>query len=195
MNDREYTFNYGKKSWEASISSPSGVIPRLAEGKGISTPFNEKIVELVKRAEDLQTLPNFETNMKFFEELVQFRLSSFNPLQTRKHRDGSEPSPCPQIKLIVGLTIMNNHHSESPAWFIGWVALIPIVILGVIFLYFGILYKKEHHEKTVKDEMQPKIFRIMPWWFLKLFLIILGIFILSIGIGYIINVPEHFFWW
>lgn len=88
---------------------------------------------------------------------------------------------------------MNNLRSDAPPWFIGWVALIPIVIFGVIFLYYGIKYKKEHHEMTIQDEMQPKIFRIMPWWFLKLFLIVLGIFILGIGIGYMINVPEHFF--
>jgi hypothetical protein len=82
---------------------------------------------------------------------------------------------------------------EAPPWFTGWIALVPNLFLGGIFLYYGIRYKKELHEKTVRDERQPEIFRIMPWWFLKLFLIVLGLFILGIGIGYIINVPEHFF--
>ncbi|WP_404328420.1 ketopantoate reductase family protein [Mesobacillus maritimus] len=70
-----------EKKRKTEIDYINGVIPRLAEGKGISTPFNEKIVKLVKGAEDSLTLPNFETNMKFFEELVEVRLPSFNPLQ------------------------------------------------------------------------------------------------------------------
>lgn len=82
---------------------------------------------------------------------------------------------------------------DAPPWFTGWITLIPIICFGAIFLYYGLKYKKEHHEKTIQDEGQPEIFRVMPWWFLKLFLIVLGLCILGIGIGYIINVPEHFF--
>jgi membrane protein insertase Oxa1/YidC/SpoIIIJ len=93
------------------------------------------------------------------------------------------------------LILLDNlrHHTDAPPWFTGWIALIPVLIFGGIFLYYGIRYNKENHEKTAQDEMQPMIFRVMSWWFFKLFLIFLGIFIFGIGFGYIINVPEHFF--
>ncbi len=82
---------------------------------------------------------------------------------------------------------------EAPPWYTGWIALAPMLFFGGVFLYFGMRYKKTDHEKTISDERQPEIFRKMPWWFLKLFLIVLGLFILGAGIGYMINVPEDFF--
>lgn len=39
------------------------------ELKHFSTPYNDMVVRLVKQAEEFQTVPDFETNIKFFEEL------------------------------------------------------------------------------------------------------------------------------
>lgn len=44
----------------------NGVIPKQAEGTGILTPFNSLVVQCVKQAEEHQTMPDFETNLKRF---------------------------------------------------------------------------------------------------------------------------------
>jgi 2-dehydropantoate 2-reductase len=45
----------------------------MAEGTGIPTPFNDLVVNLVKFAEESQTVPNFDTNIKAFEELLSIQ--------------------------------------------------------------------------------------------------------------------------
>ena len=82
---------------------------------------------------------------------------------------------------------------EAPPWFTGWMALIPCLLFGGIFLYYGVKYKEEHYEKAILDEDFPELFKMMPWWFSKVFYIILGLFILDIGFGYMVNVSEDFF--
>ncbi|SEN83618.1 ketopantoate reductase family protein [Paenibacillus sp. OK076] len=58
-----------EKQRKTEIDYINGVVPRSALGKQISTPYNDMVVRLVKQAEESQTVPDFETNIKFFEEL------------------------------------------------------------------------------------------------------------------------------
>ncbi|MEK4057030.1 ketopantoate reductase family protein [Paenibacillus sp. FSL F4-0087] len=58
-----------EKQRQTEIDYINGVVPRSASGKQISTPYNDMVVKLVKQAEESQTVPDFETNIKFFEEL------------------------------------------------------------------------------------------------------------------------------
>lgn len=58
-----------EKQRKTEIDYINGVVPRSASGKQISTPYNDMVVRLVKQAEECQTVPDFETNIKFFEEL------------------------------------------------------------------------------------------------------------------------------
>jgi len=59
-----------EKKRKTEIDYINGVVPRLALGKEVPTPFNDLVVQLVKKAEESQIVPNFEENMKFFEELI-----------------------------------------------------------------------------------------------------------------------------
>ncbi|GIO24864.1 ketopantoate reductase family protein [Oceanobacillus sp. J11TS1] len=43
--------------------------PAYAKGHRISTPYNDIVVQLVKKAEKTGELPNFDTNITYFEEL------------------------------------------------------------------------------------------------------------------------------
>ncbi|AYB39785.1 hypothetical protein D5F52_16810 [Brevibacillus laterosporus] len=58
-----------EKKRKTEIDYINGVVPRLAEGKGILTPYNDIVVKLVKQAEESQSVPNFASNIKYFEEL------------------------------------------------------------------------------------------------------------------------------
>ncbi|PWW36155.1 MULTISPECIES: ketopantoate reductase family protein [Paenibacillus] len=58
-----------EKQRKTEIDYINGIVPRSASGKQISTPYNDMVVRLVKQAEESQTVPDFETNIKFFEEL------------------------------------------------------------------------------------------------------------------------------
>ncbi|MCZ1267610.1 ketopantoate reductase family protein [Paenibacillus tundrae] len=58
-----------EKQRKTEIDYINGVVPRSASGKQISTPYNDMVLRLVKQAEESQTVPNFDTNIKFFEEL------------------------------------------------------------------------------------------------------------------------------
>lgn len=60
-----------EKKHKTEIDYINGVVPRLAEGKGISTPYNDMVVKLVKTAEQYQTVPNFDVNIKFFKDLIR----------------------------------------------------------------------------------------------------------------------------
>ncbi|MFV1861234.1 ketopantoate reductase family protein [Bacillus amyloliquefaciens] len=62
-----------EKKRKTEIDYINGVIPKMAEGTGISTPFNDLVVAQVKCAEESQTVPNFDTNIKAFEELLRIR--------------------------------------------------------------------------------------------------------------------------
>ncbi|ADP33181.1 ketopantoate reductase family protein [Bacillus atrophaeus] len=59
-----------EKKRKTEIDYINGVVPRLAEGTGISTPYNDMVVQLVKTAEQYQTVPNFDVNIKFFKDLI-----------------------------------------------------------------------------------------------------------------------------
>ncbi|MED4855615.1 2-dehydropantoate 2-reductase [Bacillus atrophaeus] len=60
-----------EKKRKTEIDYINGVVPRLAEGTGISTPYNDIVVKLVKTAEQYQTVPNFDVNIKFFKDLIR----------------------------------------------------------------------------------------------------------------------------
>ncbi|ARW07627.1 ketopantoate reductase family protein [Bacillus atrophaeus] len=60
-----------EKKRKTEIDYINGVVPRLAEAKGISTPYNDMVVKLVKTAEQYQTVPNFDVNIKFFKDLIR----------------------------------------------------------------------------------------------------------------------------
>lgn len=62
-----------EKKRKTEIDYINGVIPMLAEGKGVLTPYNELVVKLVKEAEASQSVPNFDTNIKYFEKLINNR--------------------------------------------------------------------------------------------------------------------------
>lgn len=58
-----------EKKRKTEIDDINGVVPRLAKGKGILTPYNDLVVQLVKKAEATQSVPDFDTNLRFFEQL------------------------------------------------------------------------------------------------------------------------------
>ncbi|WP_144511960.1 ketopantoate reductase family protein [Bacillus sp. FJAT-22090] len=58
-----------EKKRKTEIDFINGVVPQLSAEKGILTPYNEMVVKLVKQAEETQTITNFDSNIKFFEEL------------------------------------------------------------------------------------------------------------------------------
>lgn len=58
-----------EKKRKTEIDYINGVVPQSASGKNILTPYNNMVVKLVKQAEESQSVPNFNTNIKFFEEL------------------------------------------------------------------------------------------------------------------------------
>ncbi|WFA86996.1 ketopantoate reductase family protein [Paenibacillus amylolyticus] len=59
-----------EKNRKTEIDYINGVVPSRAEGTGIATPYNDLVVKLVKSAEETQTVPDFDTNIKAFEELL-----------------------------------------------------------------------------------------------------------------------------
>ncbi|MDW4527311.1 ketopantoate reductase family protein [Rossellomorea marisflavi] len=59
-----------EKNRKTEIDYINGVVPKLGEGKGISTPFNEMVVKQVKFAEESQTVPDFDVNVQAFKELL-----------------------------------------------------------------------------------------------------------------------------
>ena len=59
-----------EKKRKTEIDYINGVVPRLAKGTGIPTPYNKMVVKLVESAEESQTVPKFATNIKLFEDLL-----------------------------------------------------------------------------------------------------------------------------
>ncbi|OBA04110.1 2-dehydropantoate 2-reductase [Paenibacillus polymyxa] len=62
-----------EKKRKTEIDYINGVVPKMAEGTGISTPFNDLVVAQVKSAEESQTVPDFDTNLKAFKELLNIQ--------------------------------------------------------------------------------------------------------------------------
>ncbi|TQR96606.1 ketopantoate reductase family protein [Paenibacillus ottowii] len=62
-----------EKKRKTEIDYINGVVPKMAEGTGISTPFNDLVVAHVKSAEESQTVPDFDTNLKAFKELLNIQ--------------------------------------------------------------------------------------------------------------------------
>lgn len=56
-------------NFNTEIDQINGAVVAAGKSVGVETPFNEKIVELVKRAQDNKQVPTFD-NLKEFEELV-----------------------------------------------------------------------------------------------------------------------------
>lgn len=59
-----------EKKRKTEVDYINGVIPQMAEGTGILTPFNDLVVAQIKSAEQSQTVPTFDTNIKAFEQLL-----------------------------------------------------------------------------------------------------------------------------
>ncbi|RPK31073.1 ketopantoate reductase family protein [Paenibacillus xylanexedens] len=59
-----------EKNRKTEIDYINGVVSSRAEGTGIATPYNDLVVKLVKSAEETHTVPDFDTNIKAFEELL-----------------------------------------------------------------------------------------------------------------------------
>ncbi|MGG1593639.1 ketopantoate reductase family protein [Terribacillus saccharophilus] len=59
-----------EKKRKTEIDFINGVVPTRAVATGIATPYNDLVVQLVKLAEESQTVPNFDANIKAFEELL-----------------------------------------------------------------------------------------------------------------------------
>ena len=59
-----------EKKRKTEIDYINGVVPRLAKGTGIPTPYNEMVVKLIESAEESQTVPKLATNIKLFEDLI-----------------------------------------------------------------------------------------------------------------------------
>ncbi len=59
-----------EKKRKTEIDYINGVVPQMAQGKGIATPFNDLVVAQVRAAEDSGTVPDFETNLQAFRDLL-----------------------------------------------------------------------------------------------------------------------------
>lgn len=59
-----------EKGRKTEIDYINGVIKAKGLQLGVDTPFNNLVVDLVKKAEETQQLPVFEENIKYFEELL-----------------------------------------------------------------------------------------------------------------------------
>lgn len=62
-----------EKKRPTEVDYINGTVVRLAVGTPISTPFNTMVVKLVKQAEETGTVPDFNTNVRYFESLLSNR--------------------------------------------------------------------------------------------------------------------------
>lgn len=62
-----------EKKRKTEIDYINGVVSSKAEGTGIVTPYNDLVVKLVQAAEETQTVPDFQMNIKEFKHLVEGR--------------------------------------------------------------------------------------------------------------------------
>ncbi|WP_322923255.1 2-dehydropantoate 2-reductase [Paenibacillus campi] len=59
-----------EKKRKTEIRYINGVVPQMAAGTGIQTPFNELVVQMVEAAEANRSVPDFDTNIKLFQQLI-----------------------------------------------------------------------------------------------------------------------------
>lgn len=59
-----------EKKRKTEIDDINGVVQRRGMGAGVATRYNDLVIQLVKQAESQQTVPDFRTNVKLFEELA-----------------------------------------------------------------------------------------------------------------------------
>ncbi|ANF95917.1 ketopantoate reductase family protein [Paenibacillus bovis] len=62
-----------EKKRKTEIKYINGVVPDIARDKGIPTPFNDLVVQLVQAAEEAQSVPDFDTNIQAFEKLLRMQ--------------------------------------------------------------------------------------------------------------------------
>lgn len=60
-----------EKKRKTEVQYINGVVPKMAQGKEIETPFNDLVVTLVEEAEQLQNVPTFSKNIQPFELLIR----------------------------------------------------------------------------------------------------------------------------
>ncbi|SET57664.1 ketopantoate reductase [Oceanobacillus limi] len=59
-----------EKGRKSEINYINGVISTKGRNAGITTPFNDLLVKLVEKAENEKTVPDFNTNINYFKELI-----------------------------------------------------------------------------------------------------------------------------
>jgi len=59
-----------EKGIPCEIDYINGIVSKKGKEKGVKTPFNDKVIELVKKAEDGKYVPDFKTNLKEFERIL-----------------------------------------------------------------------------------------------------------------------------
>lgn len=59
-----------EKKRKTEIDYINGVVPAMAEGTGIPTPYNDLVVSQIQAAEESRTVPDFDTNIKAFKQLL-----------------------------------------------------------------------------------------------------------------------------
>ncbi|MCU9614827.1 ketopantoate reductase family protein [Caldibacillus lycopersici] len=59
-----------EKQRKTEIDYINGVVSTKGKSVAVNTPFNDLVVRLVKQAEEEKSIPTFEQNIGFFEELV-----------------------------------------------------------------------------------------------------------------------------
>ncbi len=59
-----------EKGIPCEIDYINGIVAKKGQEKGVSTPFNDKVIQLVKDAEKGKYVPNFETNLKEFKKML-----------------------------------------------------------------------------------------------------------------------------
>lgn len=60
-----------EKGKKTEIDYINGIILQYANGTGIRTPYNDLVVKLIKQAEQAKNIPNLETNIQYFNELIK----------------------------------------------------------------------------------------------------------------------------
>ncbi|OWA37227.1 2-dehydropantoate 2-reductase [Saccharibacillus sp. O16] len=64
-----------EKKRKTEIDYINGVVPQMAEGTGLKTPFNDLVVAQVRAAEQSQTVPDFDTNIQAFAGLLKQKVN------------------------------------------------------------------------------------------------------------------------
>ncbi|MDW7667648.1 MAG: ketopantoate reductase family protein [Bacillota bacterium] len=59
-----------EKGIPCEIDYINGIVAKKGKEKGVSTPFNDKVIQLVKEAEEGKYVPDYKTNLKEFEKML-----------------------------------------------------------------------------------------------------------------------------